>query len=110
MAQAKANKLKPDEFSGGTFTISNLGMYGITEFSAIINPPQVTAPLRVIWYFHGQVWHVLAPNLQARHAGLVAGCEPGGGRFASAYANIPHANEATSAKVSDFPSTSECVS
>ena len=46
-AQAKANKLKPDEFSGGTFTISNLGMYGITEFSAIINPPQVTAPLQL---------------------------------------------------------------
>jgi pyruvate/2-oxoglutarate dehydrogenase complex dihydrolipoamide acyltransferase (E2) component len=39
-AQAKANKLKPHEFSGGTFTISNLGMYGIAEFSAIINPPQ----------------------------------------------------------------------
>ncbi|KAK9827713.1 hypothetical protein WJX81_003489 [Elliptochloris bilobata] len=39
-AKAKANKLKPDEFSGGTFTISNLGMFGITEFSAIINPPQ----------------------------------------------------------------------
>lgn len=38
--QAKANKLKPHEFSGGTFTISNLGMYGIAEFSAIINPPQ----------------------------------------------------------------------
>ena len=48
VTQAKANKLKPDEFSGGTFTISNLGMYGITEFSAIINPPQVTAPLRPI--------------------------------------------------------------
>ncbi len=40
--QAKAGKLKPQEFTGGTFSISNLGMYGITEFSAIINPPQVT--------------------------------------------------------------------
>ena len=39
--QAKAGKLKPQEFTGGTFSISNLGMYGITEFSAIINPPQV---------------------------------------------------------------------
>ena len=58
-AQAKANKLKPDEFSGGTFTISNLGMYGITEFSAIINPPQVTAPTRVIcFFFHGRLRHV----------------------------------------------------
>ena len=42
MMQAKAGKLKPQEFTGGTFSISNLGMYGITEFSAIINPPQVT--------------------------------------------------------------------
>lgn len=39
--RAKANKLKPHEFQGGTFTISNLGMFGITSFSAIINPPQV---------------------------------------------------------------------
>ncbi|CAK0785753.1 hypothetical protein CVIRNUC_008964 [Coccomyxa viridis] len=38
--KAKAGKLKPQEFTGGTFSISNLGMYGITEFSAIINPPQ----------------------------------------------------------------------
>lgn len=39
-AKAKANKLQPNEFLGGTFTISNLGMFGITSFSAIINPPQ----------------------------------------------------------------------
>ena len=39
-AKAKDGKLKPEEFQGGTFTISNLGMYGIDEFSAIINPPQ----------------------------------------------------------------------
>ncbi len=38
--RAKDNKLKPEEFMGGGFTISNLGMYGIKEFSAIINPPQ----------------------------------------------------------------------
>ncbi|KAJ3342452.1 hypothetical protein HDU93_002210 [Gonapodya sp. JEL0774] len=38
--RAKANKLKPDEFQGGTFTISNLGMYGVEQFTAIINPPQ----------------------------------------------------------------------
>ena len=37
-ARARANKLKPHEFQGGTFTISNLGMFGIKEFSAIINP------------------------------------------------------------------------
>lgn len=40
-ARARDNKLKPEEFQGGGFSISNLGMYGIKEFSAIINPPQV---------------------------------------------------------------------
>ncbi|XP_026292855.1 pyruvate dehydrogenase protein X component [Frankliniella occidentalis] len=39
--KAKEGKLQPQEFMGGTFTISNLGMFGISEFSAIINPPQV---------------------------------------------------------------------
>jgi pyruvate dehydrogenase E2 component (dihydrolipoamide acetyltransferase) len=39
-ARARANKLKPEEFMGGTFSISNLGMYGLSSFSAIINPPQ----------------------------------------------------------------------
>jgi pyruvate dehydrogenase E2 component (dihydrolipoamide acetyltransferase) len=40
VAKAKAGKLAPDEYQGGTFTISNLGMYGVDEFTAIINPPQ----------------------------------------------------------------------
>ncbi|KAJ1665255.1 pyruvate dehydrogenase complex dihydrolipoamide acetyltransferase component (E2) [Coemansia sp. RSA 1646] len=39
VGRARANKLKPEEFQGGSFTISNLGMYGITSFSAIINSP-----------------------------------------------------------------------
>lgn len=38
--KAKTNSLKSEEFQGGGFTISNLGMYGIKEFKAIINPPQ----------------------------------------------------------------------
>jgi pyruvate dehydrogenase E2 component (dihydrolipoamide acetyltransferase) len=38
--RARENKLKPEELSGGTFTVSNLGMYGVNNFSAIINPPQ----------------------------------------------------------------------
>jgi pyruvate dehydrogenase E2 component (dihydrolipoamide acetyltransferase) len=38
--RAKSGKLKPEEFQGGGFSISNLGMFGIPEFSAIINPPQ----------------------------------------------------------------------
>ncbi|MDQ2081601.1 pyruvate dehydrogenase complex dihydrolipoamide acetyltransferase [Xanthobacteraceae bacterium Astr-EGSB] len=40
VAKARAGKLKPEEYQGGTFTISNLGMYGVREFAAIINPPQ----------------------------------------------------------------------
>ncbi|MDD2795609.1 pyruvate dehydrogenase complex dihydrolipoamide acetyltransferase [Acidocella sp.] len=39
-ARAKAGKLKPEEFQGGGFSISNLGMFGIPDFTAIINPPQ----------------------------------------------------------------------
>lgn len=38
--KALNKKLKPEDFSGATFTVSNLGMYGIVEFVAIINPPQ----------------------------------------------------------------------
>ena len=38
--KAKTGKLQPDEYTGGTISISNLGMFGIMEFSAIINPPQ----------------------------------------------------------------------
>ena len=37
--KAKEKKLKPEEFTGNTFTISNLGMFGVDEFTAIINPP-----------------------------------------------------------------------
>jgi len=41
-ARARAKKLKPDEYQGGSSAISNLGMYGVREFSAIINPPHST--------------------------------------------------------------------
>ncbi|WP_341811628.1 pyruvate dehydrogenase complex dihydrolipoamide acetyltransferase [Wolbachia endosymbiont (group A) of Oxytorus armatus] len=40
VSRARSGKLKPEEFQGGGFTISNLGMFGIKAFSAIINPPQ----------------------------------------------------------------------
>jgi len=40
VSRAREGKLVPDEVAGGTFTISNLGMYGIDEFRAIINPPE----------------------------------------------------------------------
>jgi pyruvate dehydrogenase E2 component (dihydrolipoamide acetyltransferase) len=38
--RARSKKLKPDEYMGGTITVSNLGAYGIDQFCAIINPPQ----------------------------------------------------------------------
>ena len=38
--KAKEGKLTPEQYTGGTISISNLGMYGISEFAAIINPPQ----------------------------------------------------------------------
>jgi pyruvate dehydrogenase E2 component (dihydrolipoamide acetyltransferase) len=41
-ARARARKLKPEEYQGGTTSISNLGMYGINHFTAVINPPQST--------------------------------------------------------------------
>src|SRR4029079_6098216 len=37
--RARARKLKPDEYQGGTTAVSNLGMYGIKDFTAVINPP-----------------------------------------------------------------------
>jgi len=39
-ARARESKLKPEEYQGGTFSVSNLGMFGIREFAAVINPPQ----------------------------------------------------------------------
>jgi pyruvate dehydrogenase E2 component (dihydrolipoamide acetyltransferase) len=40
--RARERRLKPDEYQGGSSAISNLGMYGVREFAAIINPPQST--------------------------------------------------------------------
>jgi len=39
-ARARASQLRPEEYQGGSFSVSNLGMFGVSEFSAIINPPQ----------------------------------------------------------------------
>jgi len=41
-SRARARKLKPQEYQGGTTSVSNLGMYGIKDFTAVINPPQAT--------------------------------------------------------------------
>src|SRR4029078_4797074 len=43
--RARQKKLRPNEYQGGSSAISNLGMYGVREFSAIINPPHATIPL-----------------------------------------------------------------
>jgi len=40
--RARSGKLRPDEYQGGTFTVSNMGMYGVDSFTAIINPPSVS--------------------------------------------------------------------
>jgi pyruvate dehydrogenase E2 component (dihydrolipoamide acetyltransferase) len=40
ISRARTRKLKPEEYTGGTFSVSNLGMMGIVEFSAVINPPE----------------------------------------------------------------------
>ncbi len=40
MARARERRLQPEEYQGATFTVSNLGMFGIDQFTAIINPPE----------------------------------------------------------------------
>lgn len=50
--KARDNKLQPHEFQGGTITVSNLGMYGVKNFSAIINPPQVSVQMCGIYHEH----------------------------------------------------------
>ena len=51
--RARDNKLRPEEFMGGSFTVSNLGMMGVAHFSAIINPPQVWGAVRAGQYMRG---------------------------------------------------------
>ncbi len=41
-ARARVKKLKPDEYQGGTTAVSNLGMFGVKNFQAIVNPPHAT--------------------------------------------------------------------
>jgi pyruvate dehydrogenase E2 component (dihydrolipoamide acetyltransferase) len=40
--RARVRRLKPEEYTGGTTAVSNLGMYGIKQFTAVINPPHAT--------------------------------------------------------------------
>jgi pyruvate dehydrogenase E2 component (dihydrolipoamide acetyltransferase) len=41
-ARARARRLKPEEYQGGSTAVSNLGMYGVKDFAAVINPPHAT--------------------------------------------------------------------
>ena len=75
--KANQNKLLPEEYSGGSTTISNLGMFGITEFQAIINPPQssiiaigsiIEKPVVNAGTF--EVGHTLKSTISADHRAL----------------------------------------
>ena len=72
--KAKEGKLQPEEFQGGGFSISNLGMYGIDNFSAIVNPPQscilaVGAAVQKPIVDHGQIKiaHVMNVTISCDH-------------------------------------------
>lgn len=73
-ARARANKLAPEEIQGGGFSISNLGMYGIKHFAAIVNPPQgcilaIGAGVDRVVVQHGQmvVRNVMEVTLSVDH-------------------------------------------
>lgn len=73
-ARARANKLAPEEFQGGGFSVSNLGMYGIKHFAAIVNPPQgcilaVGAGEERVVVKHGKMLtaHVMEVTLSVDH-------------------------------------------
>ena len=72
--KAREGKLTPEEFQGGTFSISNLGMFGIDNFSAIVNPPQscILAVARAVEkpiVEHGQIkiGHMMNVTLSCDH-------------------------------------------
>ncbi|HEY3823638.1 MAG TPA: dihydrolipoamide acetyltransferase family protein [Bryobacteraceae bacterium] len=67
--RARARKLLPHEYQGGVASISNLGMYGVREFSAIINPPQST----ILAVGAGQRRPVEGPNGSVRFATMMTG-------------------------------------
>jgi pyruvate dehydrogenase E2 component (dihydrolipoamide acetyltransferase) len=75
--RARTGKLRADEMSGGTFTVSNLGMYGIEQFAAVINPPEaailaVGAAVEEVRLIGGEVVarNILRATLSADHRAL----------------------------------------
>ncbi|WP_029047660.1 pyruvate dehydrogenase complex dihydrolipoamide acetyltransferase [Cupriavidus sp. amp6] len=76
-ARARAGQLRPDEYQGGSFSVSNLGMYGVAEFSAIINPPQAailavgaTQPVPVVRDGQVEVAQVMRCTLSVDHRAI----------------------------------------
>jgi pyruvate dehydrogenase E2 component (dihydrolipoamide acetyltransferase) len=74
---ARTGKLKPEEFQGGTFSISNLGMFGVEEFTAIINPPEAAilavgaaVPTPVVYEGQIVVRDVMKVTLSVDHRAL----------------------------------------
>ncbi len=57
-------RLKPEEYQGGTSAVSNLGMYGIEEFAAVINPPHAT--IMAIGAGEERLWYAMARS-SSRH-------------------------------------------
>ena len=81
--RARENKLKLEDVQGGTFTISNLGMFGIPHFRAVINPPEsailavgcvVRKPVVVDDQDHVEVRPMLSLTLSADHRVIGWGC------------------------------------
>jgi len=76
-ARARAGQLRPDEYQGGSFSVSNLGMHGVAEFSAIINPPQAailavgaTQPVPVVRDGQVEVAQVMRCTLSVDHRAI----------------------------------------
>ena len=76
-ARARAGQLRPDEYQGGSFSVSNLGMFGVSEFSAIINPPQAailavgaTQPMPVVRDDKVEVAQVMRCTLSVDHRAI----------------------------------------
>src|SRR5579885_1724051 len=92
VTRAQAGKLRPEDVRGGTFTISNLGMYGVDAFTAILNPPQVAilavgriAPRVVPVHGQPQVQPTMMLSLSCDHR-AVDGAR--GAQFLSALADV----------------------
>lgn len=74
VARARTGHLKPHEYQGGTFTISNLGMFGVTQFQPIINPPHpgilaigATQPMPIVKNNTISIAHIMNLTLAADH-------------------------------------------